>query len=85
MRLTGDPVGLVLPQDASMQQIAAMRREMGLDKALPLQYLQFLANAAHGDFGNSVRDPVSALGLVLERLPNTLELVGLSLATSGSL
>lgn len=74
MRLTGDPVGLVLPQDATMEQVATMRRQMGLDKALPLQYLQYLGHLLQGDLGRSMYSLEPVTGLILERMPATLEL-----------
>ena len=74
VRLAGDPTTLLLPVEASDQDIARMRRELGLDQSLPVQYFKFLANAAQGDFGVSLRQQTSALGLVIERLPATLEL-----------
>jgi ABC-type dipeptide/oligopeptide/nickel transport system permease component len=74
VRLAGDPTTLLLPVEASDQDIARMRRELGLDQSLLVQYVKFLANAAQGDFGISLRQQTSALGLVIERLPATLEL-----------
>jgi peptide/nickel transport system permease protein len=74
MRLTGDPVLLLMPSEASAEQIAALRRQLGLDQPLWVQYIQFVLNAAHGDFGISFRNQQPALGLVLERVPATLEL-----------
>ena len=74
LRLSGDPAATMLPGDATVDQLAALRRELGLDRPIYVQYVQFLGNALRGDFGISFRHQQPALGLVLERLPATLEL-----------
>ena len=79
LEMTGNPLAAMVPVEASPETKALVEHEFALDQPLPVQYLHFLGNAVRGKFGNSVRDPVSAMSLVLERLPNTLELVGLSL------
>ncbi|HLQ31364.1 MAG TPA: ABC transporter permease [Chloroflexota bacterium] len=79
LELTGNPLAAMVPVEASPETVQLVKAEFALDQPLPVQYLHFLANAVQGKFGNSVRDPVSAMSLVLERIPNTLELIGLSL------
>lgn len=74
LRLSGDPAATMLPGDASVDELHALRRALGLDRPLSIQYVQFLADAVRGDFGTSFRHQQPALGLVLERLPATLEL-----------
>lgn len=74
VRLAGDPAALLLPVEATDRDIAEFRRALGLDQPLPIQYLKFLLSAIEGDFGISLRQRTSALGLVIERLPATLEL-----------
>ena len=74
LRLSGDPAATMLPGDATVDQLEALRRELGLDQPIYVQYVQFLGNALRGDFGISFRHQQPALGLVLERLPATLEL-----------
>ena len=54
-RTSGNPADLVLPQEASPAERAAYIEKMGLDRPLPVQYLTFLAAAAQGDFGVSIR------------------------------
>lgn len=72
---SGDPVLLMLPPgNQSSAEVEHMRRILGLDKPLFAQYLDFLANAARGDFGHSLRYDTPAMDLVLERLPATVEL-----------
>lgn len=71
----GDPVDIMLSgQNASPEQVAALRRDMGLDRSLPERFLAFLGNAVQGDFGLSFfhRRPVTTV--IAERLPATIEL-----------
>jgi peptide/nickel transport system permease protein len=70
----GDPATIILGEQATPEQIADLRRSMGLDRPLPEQYLRFLTNAVRGDFGISIRAQRPALEYVLERLPATLQL-----------
>jgi peptide/nickel transport system permease protein len=79
LRLSGDPAATMLPGDASVEELVALRRELGLDRPLWLQYVTFLGSAITGDFGTSFRHQQPALPLVLERLPATLELAGAAL------
>ena len=74
MRLSGDPTPLLLPPDAPRSEIFRLRTELGLDRPLPVQYAVFLGNLIRGDFGQSIRFKGSALAVVTERLPATLEL-----------
>jgi peptide/nickel transport system permease protein len=74
LRLSGDPAASMLPGDASVDELHALRHTLGLDRPLHAQYVAFLGDAARGDFGESIRHQQPAFGLVLERLPATLEL-----------
>jgi len=82
LRLSGDPAATMLPGDASVEELQALRHALGLDQSLPTQYLRFLTSAVQGDFGLSFRHQQPALALVLERLPATLELALASLSLS---
>lgn len=73
-RLTGDPTPMLLPTAATQEDEEFFRRQLGLDKPLPQQYLTFLGNALEGDFGISFRYREPAAELVISRLPATLEL-----------
>ncbi len=73
-RLSGDPVALLLPMDATEADFDAMRGALGLDRPLPVQFVVFLRDALLGDFGHSYLWNMPAMDLVLERLPATLEL-----------
>jgi ABC-type dipeptide/oligopeptide/nickel transport system permease component len=74
MRLSGDPVPLLLPPDAPRSEIFRVRAELGLDRPLPVQYLVFLSNILRGDFGRSIRYRVPAVEVVRDYLPATFEL-----------
>ena len=74
MRLSGDPVPLLLPPDAPRSEIFRVRTELGLDRPLPVQYGVFLANLARGDFGRSIHFREPAFNVVRGYLAATLEL-----------
>lgn len=82
IRIGGDPTALFLPPEATLEEIRQVRQQMGFDRPLPLQFLEFLGNALQGDFGRSLRYDQPAMVLVLERLPATLELSAAALALS---
>jgi peptide/nickel transport system permease protein len=74
MRLSGDPVPLLLPPDAPHSEILRVRAELGLDRPLPVQYAVFFLNVLRGDFGRSIHFRESAARVVLAYLPATVEL-----------
>ncbi len=79
VRLGGDPVLLFLPMDIQAKDVNEFRQRLGFNDPLPVQYARFVAGAARGDFGESLRYKRDALGLVLERMPATLELAAVAL------
>ena len=82
-RLSGDPLNVMLPLEAGPEDFERVRKHWGLDKPLTTQYMVFLVNALQGDFGKSWKwHGHSAMGLVWERLPATLELAGFALVIS---
>src|SRR6516225_3265493 len=83
--LTGDPAALMMPPEASKQEIAAFREAMGFNDPIFLQYGRFLLGALHGDLGISLRFQRPAYDLVLERLPATALLATAALAWSSLL
>jgi peptide/nickel transport system permease protein len=85
LRMSGDPAATMLPGDASVDELVALRRQLGLDRPLWLQYVTFLGDVVTGDFGTSFRHQQPALPLVLERLPATLELAGAALVLAVAL
>lgn len=70
----GDPVSQMLGQDATAEERAALRSELGLDAPVVVQFARFLGHAATGDFGLSLQQGRPVLDLIVERLPATLEL-----------
>jgi ABC-type dipeptide/oligopeptide/nickel transport system permease component len=75
----GDPISLLLGDDATPTDIERTRRELGLDKPLLVQYWDFLTRAVQGDFGRSLKFNEPVMKLVWERLPATIELAFISL------
>ena len=82
IRLGGDPTALFLPPETSAAEIARFRHQLGFDRPLGVQYLEFATRALRGDFGQSLRYQQPAMALVLERLPATLQLAGAALLLS---
>jgi len=78
--LTGDPTHLLLAPEATREEIASFRQQMGFDQPLYVQYFQFIKGVLAGDFGQSLRHGQPALRLVVERLPATVELTLAALA-----
>jgi len=74
LRISGDPVALLMPMDAQKQEIEQMRKSMGLDDPQYIQYLRFLKNLGKGDLGNSFHYKQPAMKLLVERIPATLQL-----------
>lgn len=73
-RLTGNPLDLMLPEDATAEDRAALARTLGLDGSLFDQLVIFVKNALQGDLGNSIRMKQPAVEAFFDRLPNTLVL-----------
>ncbi|MBD1378945.1 ABC transporter permease [Metabacillus arenae] len=72
--MAGDPVLLMLPEDATEEEQQALRKALNLDQPFYIQYFTFLLNMLKGQFGESYTYGQQALPLVLERLPATFEL-----------
>lgn len=80
----GDPVRAMFIESggATAEQIEQVRHLLGLDKPLPVQYWDYMANALHGDLGQSIITKQSVFELIVQNLPSTLQLTvtGLGLA-----
>jgi ABC-type dipeptide/oligopeptide/nickel transport system permease component len=74
LHLTGDPAALLMPMDATPEQVAQFRKEMGFTDPLLVQYWRFFKGTLRLDFGLSFRHSQPALDLVLERMPATIQL-----------
>lgn len=79
LRLSGDPVALLVGPGAGGADIQRLRHAYGFDQPLWLQYLQYLGHAFTGDLGQSVVYHQPALQVVLEKVPATLELTAVAL------
>jgi peptide/nickel transport system permease protein len=79
-QFVGDPVVAMLGQDATDEQRAELRRDLGLEDPIPVQFATFVKHAVQGDFGLSYRQGRKVSELIKERLPATLEL---SMAAAG--
>jgi peptide/nickel transport system permease protein len=74
VRLSGDPAQMMAGVDASPEEVAELRERLGLNEPVPIQLRNFIGNALRGDFGQSLRYSSSAVAVVMERLPATVEL-----------
>lgn len=79
-RLLGDPIRLMLPPQASDQQIETVQAQFGLNDPLLTQFGRYLQGAVRGDFGDSIWMRQPAMPIVLERLPRTLFLASVTIA-----
>jgi|LNFM01.1.fsa_nt_gb ABC-type dipeptide/oligopeptide/nickel transport system permease component len=70
----GDPADLLIPDQASAEDIADARRRWGLDQPVLVQYWRFLVSAVSLDFGRSFKYDEPVLALIMQRFPATLEL-----------
>ena len=73
-RFVGDPVSQMVGQDASVEDRETIRRELGLNDPILVQFARFVGNAARFDFGISYQVKQPVVRLIAERLPATLEL-----------
>ena len=78
--VVGDPTQILVADDADQAERARVIADLGLDRPFYEQYLKFLGGALSGNLGESFRFNEPALGLILERLPATLELAVVALA-----
>ena len=79
-QFVGDPVTNLMGQDATAEQRAQLRADLGLDKPFIVQFGHFIANAVQGEFGMSLRQGRKVSALIAERFPATLELAAVAAA-----
>ena len=79
-RISGDPVLLMVPPEATQEDIENMREVLGLKEPIYVQYWRFISRAVQGDFGKSLRWTVPCIELFMDRFPNTLLLATSSMA-----
>jgi peptide/nickel transport system permease protein len=82
VRLSGDPVKLLLPPDATAQQEATLRASLGLDRPLIVQYLDYLWGLPRLDLGTSLFYDRPVADVLFERLPATVELAGAAIVVA---
>ncbi len=73
-RITGDPVILLLPPDATQEAEDILRRSLGLDQPWPVQYWKFASNAVQFDFGNSIKAKRPVMDLIGPKVMNSVRL-----------
>src|SRR3954468_8104064 len=78
----GDPIAMMIPGEATPEDIARLRESYGLDKSIPVQFVLYLGQLLQGNFGVSISLKQDVLNLVLGRLPATLELATVALLLS---
>ena len=85
-RVTGDPVAILLPEDASPAVVEQVRTKWGLDQPIYIQYARYIGNFVTGDFGEAwAYGGVPITSLIANRLPNTIMLAGFAWIISASL
>jgi peptide/nickel transport system permease protein len=82
MRLSGDPTLLLVPEGATPQEIAALRRQLGFDRPILVQFADYLWTLAQADLGQSVVQRLPVWRIVAERMPYTLWLASSAFALS---
>lgn len=82
LQFAGDPVSVLAPESATAAQREEIRRNLGLDQPVYVQYFRFLGGAVRGNLGYSYQNGEPAMKLILERFPATAELVGAALLMS---
>ncbi len=77
--LLGDPAELMLRPEASEEQVQALRESLNLDDPILVQFGRFMGNLAQGDLGDSLWQRVPAMPIVIDRVPKTLYLAGVTM------
>jgi peptide/nickel transport system permease protein len=73
-RFVGDPTQQMVSQDTSVEERMQIRKDLGLNDAIPVQFLRFVSNAARFEFGISYQNKQPVAKLIAERFPATMEL-----------
>ena len=74
INILGDPVQLLVDEDASQEAIEALRKKFGFDRPLYVRFGDFYWDLVRGDFGTSIRHRIDAREMIFDRLPNTVVL-----------
>ncbi|WP_438314381.1 ABC transporter permease [Sporosarcina sp. FA9] len=78
--MPGDPIRIMLGPDADEAQVETLTKQLGLDRPLHIQYLEWVKGLATGDLGQSIRFSKPVSELIVDRLPVTLSLAAITLA-----
>ena len=78
----GNPARMLLPDDATDQQVAAMEARLGLDQPVTTQFYKYLAGVFTGDLGTSITYKVPVIDIISRRLPATLKLTAATVLVS---
>ncbi|SDO23812.1 peptide/nickel transport system permease protein [Paenibacillus sp. yr247] len=78
----GDPAVLLAGENASAEQVAQLRHQLGLDQPIIIQYLSYVADVFRGDLGESIRTSRPVLNEILIRMPTTIELAFASIVVT---
>lgn len=81
-RMTGDPVRLMAPLDATEADIALLRTQLGFNRPLYVQFIDYVKGALILDFGDSLRHREPAMMLIFDRMPSTIQLSMVALVLS---
>jgi peptide/nickel transport system permease protein len=84
-RVTGSPLDVLLPEEATAVDIARVEARWGLDSPIHIQYIKYMGNVIQGDFGESFRFRGSVSDMIWERLPATVQLAGFAVLVSAAL
>ncbi|MDR3354296.1 MAG: ABC transporter permease [Synergistaceae bacterium] len=79
IRLSGDPVRLMLPPEASEARVSEMREFLGFDRPMSVQFIDYLKGVMRGDLGKSLYFKQPALELFIDRLPATILLAAIAI------
>jgi peptide/nickel transport system permease protein len=78
-RMVGDPVQVMLPLESTPEQRAAFEQKLGLDRPIPIQFVEFMGNLVRLDFGESLWQKRPAMDIVFEKLPMTILLTAVGI------
>ncbi|NHN31088.1 ABC transporter permease [Paenibacillus agricola] len=82
LRLTGDPVQLMVPQNSTLEDIEVLRHALGLDRPVGVQYLEFITNLFQGNLGYSYIQNQPVVHIIMDRFPYTVDLATAALFLS---
>lgn len=79
LRLDGDPLRAIMPLETPPEALELLSKKWGLDQPIHVQFLSYISNLLQGDFGSSLENGQSALHLVMQKVPATLQLMSVAM------